>query len=74
MKFFKVPKQNGDWRVILDLKYISHFIKFRYLHMENLRLMDEALQQGKFLTSLDLTKVYLHIPILPTTGGYSSSV
>ena len=61
-----VPKANGDWRAILDLKYINSHIKLRRFRMETLCSIAEALQQGEFLTSLDLTEAYLHIPIFPT--------
>lgn len=63
--FFTVPKKNGDWRSILDLKYVNQFIRLRNFHMESLKSILDALQPGEFMTSLDLTEAYLHVPILP---------
>lgn len=64
--FFVVPKRNDDWRSILDLKYVNHFIWLRHFHMESLKSITDALQQGDHMTSLDLTEAYLHVPIRPS--------
>lgn len=64
--FFTVPKKNGDWRSVLDLKFINSFIKLKHFHMESLKSITDALQPGEFLTSLDLTEAYLHVPIRPS--------
>lgn len=63
--FFTVPKRNGNWRAILDLKFVDRFICLRHFNMESLRSITEALQPQEFLTSLDLMEAYLHIPIFP---------
>lgn len=63
--FFTVPKRNGDWRLVLDLKFINKFIHLQHFYMVSLRSITEVLQPKEFLTSLDLTEVYLHIPIFP---------
>lgn len=63
--FFTVPKKNGHWRSILDLKFVNKFLRVRHFHMESLRSITGALQKGEFLSSLDLKEAYLHVPILP---------
>lgn len=57
--FFVVPKRNGDWRSILDLKFMNHHIRLCRFHME-------SLQPREFMTSLELTEAYLHVPLLPS--------
>lgn len=34
--FFTVPKWNGDWRLILDLKFVNRFLHLCCFHMEPL--------------------------------------
>lgn len=34
--------------------------------MESLKSVTDALQPGEFMTSLDLTETYLHVPIIPS--------
>lgn len=67
---FMVPKRNGDFRSILDLKFVNHHIRLRHFHMESLHSISEALQPDEFLTSLDLTEAYLHVPIHPSHRRY----
>lgn len=55
--FFTVPKQNRDWRAVLDFEFLNRLI----FHVETLRSITEALQPGGFLASLDLTEAYLHV-------------
>lgn len=62
---FTVPKRNSDWRLILDLKYVNRYICQRHFHMELLKSITATLQLEEFMTSLDLTEAYLHVPILP---------
>lgn len=64
--FFTVHKKNGHWQFILNLKYMNQFIRLQHFHMESLKSITDALQQGEFMTSLDLTETYLHVLILPS--------
>lgn len=64
--FFTVPKRNGDFRSVLDLKYVNKYTHLHHFHMESLRSITEAFQLREFLTSLDLTEAYLHIPMHPS--------
>lgn len=63
--FFTVPKKKGDWRVILDLKFLNRYNKLRHFRMEasEWRLITEALQPKEYQSSIDLTEVYLQVPI-----------
>lgn len=50
-----IPKENGDWQAILDLKFLNEFVKTKHFHMEMIRWITKAQNQGEFLTSVDLT-------------------
>lgn len=67
---FLVSKKNGDWRAILELKWLNRFIKKRKFKMETWRSIVASLQRGDYLTSVDLTEAYLHIPILEKHRKY----
>lgn len=60
---FTVPKKNGKWRAVLDLKFLNEFVAQKHFRMETLQSIAEALQPQEFFTSIDLTDAYLHIPI-----------
>lgn len=60
---FTVPRNTGDWHMILGLKFLNKFIKIRHFHMKTIQWTAEALQKREFLISVDLTWTYLHIPI-----------
>lgn len=62
---FTVPKKNGTWQAVLDLKFLNKFVAQKRFRMETLRSKAEALQHGDFLTSIDLTDAYLRVPIFP---------
>lgn len=64
--FFMVPEKNGDWRWILDLKFLNLFIRLRWFQMETLKTITESLQEGEFMMYLDLTEASLHVPIPPS--------
>lgn len=64
--FFVVPKKNGEWRSILDLKYVNQYIHLKHFHMELLKSIVDTLQPGEYMTSLDLTEAYLHVPNHPS--------
>lgn len=49
----------------MDLKYVNKFIRLHHFHMESLCSITKVHQPREFLTSLDLTEAYLHIPIHP---------
>lgn len=68
--FFTVPKRNGDWSSVLDLRFVNKFIWHHHFHMEALQSVADALQPQEFLTSLDLTDPYLHISIIQCHRKY----
>lgn len=64
-RLFLVPKSSGSWRAILDLKSLYRYIIYRQFKMHSLQTILEFIWEGDFLSSVDLTEAYLHVPILP---------
>lgn len=60
-----VPKKEGSFRPILDLKHVNWALWVLRIHMETLQSIMVAVQKSKYLTAVDLKKAYLHIPIWP---------
>ena len=44
--FFLTMKKSGEWRSILNLKPLNHFIRPRRFHIETLTAVIKVLQQG----------------------------
>jgi len=62
-RLFVVPKPNGKWRPVIDLKALNHFVKVPRFKMESLQSIWSALLPGNYAFSLDLQDAYFHIPI-----------
>ncbi|XP_039189127.1 protein FAM117A isoform X2 [Crotalus tigris] len=60
---FVVTKASGEWRAILDLKGLNFHLAYHKFKMQMLRSILRSIRKGDLLTSIDLTKAYLHIPI-----------
>jgi hypothetical protein len=58
-----VPKPDNKWRPIIDLSALISFILCPTFKMEIPRSILRSVQQGQWLTSLDLKDAYFHIPI-----------
>lgn len=63
--FFLVPKKDGGWRPVLNLKPLNKFLSYQRFRMETPRSILSVLSRGEWLASLDLRDAYFHVPILP---------
>ena len=61
--FFLTTKKSGEWRPILNLKPLNHFICPSRFRMETLTAVIKVLQQGWWGATLDLRDPYLHVPV-----------
>ncbi|XP_029453158.1 protein-glutamate O-methyltransferase isoform X3 [Rhinatrema bivittatum] len=61
--YFVVPKKEGSFRPILDLKEVNRCLWIPSFRMETLRSVIASVRPGTFLASLNLTEAYLHIGI-----------
>lgn len=63
--YFLVPKKDGGFRPILDLRHLNIFLKtfpFRMLRAAHILC---AVMKGDWFMSIDLKDAYFHIPIVP---------
>ena len=69
-RLFLVRKATGEWRPIIDLSSLNVFVHCPSFTMETPWSILRALQQGQWLTSLDLKDAYFHIGIDPADRRY----
>ena len=62
-RLFIVPKPNQKWRPILDLSALNKFLSVKTFKMETPETIRISLQQGEWVTSLDFSDAYFHIPV-----------
>ena len=60
---FLVPKSEGRWRLILNLKALNQFVIHEHFKMEDIRCVKDLLNWGDYMCKLDLKDAYLSIPI-----------
>ena len=69
-RLFLVPKPNNKWRPILDLSNLNPFLKVESFKMETPETIRTSLQQGEWVTSIDFTDAYFHVPIQEQSRKY----
>ena len=69
-RLFIVPKPNNKWRPILDLSKLNLFLHSETFKMETPETIRLSLQKGEWVTSLDFSDAYFHIPINPRSRKY----
>ena len=69
-RLFLVPKPENRWRPILDLSRLNKFLKTGTFKMETPETIRTSLQKGEWVTSLDFSDAYFHIPIHPRSRKY----
>ena len=69
-RLFLVPKPNNKWRPILDLSNLNPFLKVEKFKMETPETIRTSLQQGEWVTSIDFTDAYFHVPIQEQSRKY----
>ena len=62
-RIFLVPKKNGKLRLIIDLFLLNRYIKKQAFKMETVKSVRQAMGLNDWAVSIDLTDVYLHVPI-----------
>lgn len=55
---FIVPKPNGSYRLILNLKKLNEFIEKEHFKLEDIKTVIRILNQDDFLVTLDLTDAF----------------
>ena len=67
---FLVPKTGKRWRPVIDLSVVNQYLHIPTFKMETAENIRDSLQEGEWVTSLDLTDAYFHIPIHPRFQKY----
>ena len=62
-RLFLVPKPGNRWRPVIDLSSLNKFLVISKFKMETPELIRASLRKGEWVTSIDLTDAYLHVPI-----------
>ena len=65
-----VPGSHGKWRPILDLSRLNLFLSTGTFKMETPETIRLSLKTGEWVTSLDFSDAYFHIPIAPRSRKY----
>ena len=69
-RLFLVPKPNRKWRPILDLSRLNLFLNTGTFKMETPETIRLSLKTGEWVTSLDFSDAYFHIPIAQRSRKY----
>ena len=69
-RMFLVPKPGNKWRPVIDVSSLNTFIKCPKFIMETPEQIRLAIQANNWVTSLDLSDAYLHVPIHPSCRKY----
>ena len=69
---FLVPKPGSCWRPVVDLSCLKKFLAVPKFKMETPELIQASFRRNDWVTSIDLTVGYLHIPIHPQSQKYLS--
>ena len=69
-RIFEVPKKNGEYRLILDLKELNNFIKKVHFKMDGLEDIASLICPNDYLASLDCQDAFLTIAMHPDCYKY----
>ena len=67
---FLVPKKEGQYRPVINLKPLNKFMKSEHFKIEGMHIVRDLLQEGDWMTRLDLKDAYFAIPIHPDHRKY----
>ena len=69
-RLFLVPKPHQRWRPVIDLSRLNTFLHVEKFKMETPESIRTSLVPGEWVSSIDLSDAYLHIPIHPNSRKY----
>ena len=69
-RLFLVPKPHQRWRPVIDLSRLNTFLRVEKFKMETPESIRTSLIPGEWVSSIDLSDAYLHIPIHPSSRKY----
>ena len=69
-RLFLVPKPHQRWRPVIDLSRLNTFLHIEKFKMKTPESIRTSLILGEWVSSIDLSDAYLHIPIDPNSRKY----
>ena len=60
---FTVPKKDGGWRPIINLRSLNSYLVVSHFKMEGIGSLKGVLQEGDFMGKIDLEDAYLSVPV-----------
>lgn len=60
---FVIPKKNGGIRPVFNLKNLNQYLDAPHFKMETIREVSNMINRNDYLTSIDLSDAFLHIPL-----------
>ena len=69
-RLFLVPKKDGGWRPVIDLKALNLYLPKEGFKMETPASIAAAMRPGDWATSIDLKDAYFHIPMARSSRKY----
>lgn len=67
---FVIPKKTGDLRPVLNLRALNQFLPVQHFKMETIQHVCHLINPKDYLTSMDLSDAFLHVPIHPSSRRY----
>ena len=64
-ELFLVPKKDGGFRPVINLKALNMFIQEKHFKMENFHLIKELVRPQEWLVKVDLKDAYFLVPVHP---------
>ena len=60
---FVVPKKDGGWRLIINLKSLNSYLFTPHFKLESIQSLKDVLLQNDFMVKVDLKDAYLTVPM-----------
>ena len=67
---FLVPKKDGGFRPVINLKSLNQFIPYLHFKMESLHCLKDILLPGDYMCKVDLKDAYFSIPLAQNSSKY----
>ena len=59
---FVTPKGEGEFRPIINLKGLNHYVPYHHFKMEGLKDVKNLLKRGDWMCKMDLKDAYFSVP------------
>ena len=69
-QMFVVPKKDGGWRPIINLKILNSYLHTPHFKLESIQNLKDVLLQNDYMAKVDLKDVYLTVPMHHTAYKY----